>query len=210
MGFETRACAGAHPAQSKNSAGSAVSERLLKLVVQAIEAGGGALGFDRFMEIVLYTPGLGYYMAGQTRFGELGDFITAPELSPLFAQCLARQVAEVSADLANPVVLEIGAGSGRLASDLLDELQALDALPAGYLILEPSADLRAQQLACLQRSPCRARWIERLSDAPREAIVIANEVLDAMPVSRFKIAADGSVQDGGWSGVPLADCGAAR
>ena len=136
------------------------------------------------MELALYAPGLGYYMAGSTKLGAAGDFITAPELSPLFAQCLARQAAQlVGAGI--PDILEVGAGSGALAAGLLETLAALDRLPRRYLILEVSAELRERQrercARCAPELVERIEWIETLPER-LSATVVVNEVLDAMPV----------------------------
>ncbi|MGA7595985.1 MAG: SAM-dependent methyltransferase [Gallionella sp.] len=148
------------------------------------ETGGGWIPFSRFMELALYAPGLGYYAAGAHKFGAAGDFITAPELSPLFGRTLARQVAEITADSA-PHILELGAGSGKLAADMLAELERLGRLPDSYAILEVSADLRARQQDLVrERLPHlrdRVRWLDALPQQFSGAI-IANEVLDALPV----------------------------
>ncbi len=148
------------------------------------EAKCGWISFARYMELALYAPGLGYYTAGAHKFGEAGDFVTAPELSPLFGRTLARQAAEIMASSA-PHILELGAGSGKLAADLLGELEKLGSLPESYAILEVSADLRARQQALLQeRLPHlmgRVRWLDALPEKFSGAVV-ANEVLDALPV----------------------------
>jgi SAM-dependent MidA family methyltransferase len=175
----------------------AVSERLMRQIKRAIEMANGAIPFDRFMEMALYAPGLGYYVAGSRKFGEQGDFITAPEVSPLFAQCLARQIAPVLAKTEAGEVWEFGAGSGQLAADLLAELERLDRLPHGYLVLELSPELRARQRETLEsRVPHllpRVRWLDQMPNR-FQGVVIANEVLDAMPVSRFRIS-DGVVEE---------------
>jgi SAM-dependent MidA family methyltransferase len=175
----------------------AVSERLMRQIKRAIEKSSGAIPFDHFMEMALYAPGLGYYVAGSRKFGEQGDFITAPEVSPLFAQCLARQVEQVLAEIEAGEVLEFGAGSGRLAADLLAELEQLGRLPSGYLILELSPELRMRQRETLQsRVPHilpRVHWLERMPSG-FQGVVVANELLDAMPVSRFRIN-DGVVEE---------------
>jgi SAM-dependent MidA family methyltransferase len=148
------------------------------------ETRGGWIPFSRFMELALYAPGLGYYAAGARKFGAAGDFITAPELSPLFGRTLAKQVAEIMADSA-PHILELGAGSGRLAADMLAELERLGCLPDSYAILEVSADLRARQQDFIRgRLPHllgRVRWLESLPERC-SGTIIANEVLDALPV----------------------------
>jgi SAM-dependent MidA family methyltransferase len=160
------------------------SARLQALIRDEIRAAGGSIPFARYMALTLYAPGLGYYMAGARKLGAAGDFVTAPELSPLFGQALARQAAEVIAVPECAAVLEIGAGSGALAASLLAELERLDRLPAQYLILELSPDLRARSRDTLAaRVPHlldRVAWLNQLP--PRFAgIVIGNEVLDAMP-----------------------------
>ena len=176
---------------------AAISRRLQALVRTQAEAAGGLLPFDRFMELALYAPGLGYYAAGSTKFGPTGDFITAPEVSPLFGRCLAAQCREVLAALPGGDILELGAGSGVLAAQILEALAQQGPLPARYLILEPSPDLRERQARRLAAeapwAQGRVHWLSRLPEAFRGA-VLANEVLDAMPVHRFRIGA---------SGVPL-------
>ncbi len=127
-------------------AGQAHSEKLIAFIVDEIAAAGGRISFTRYMELALFAPGLGYYSAGARKFGERGDFVTAPEISPLFSHALARQVADVLSvyDGAGEV-LEVGGGSGIMAADMLARLETLNALPAQYFILELSADLQARQ-----------------------------------------------------------------
>jgi SAM-dependent MidA family methyltransferase len=162
--------------------------RVAAHIREFITAQGGTIGFDAFMRLALYAPGLGYYSAGATKFGRDGDFVTAPEISRLFSQCMARQVAEILGDGGGDV-LELGAGLGTLAADVLAELSALDCLPAHYYILEVSADLAERQRARLAQLPAdlarRVQWLERWPERPLRGVVLANEVLDAMPVSRF-------------------------
>lgn len=162
---------------------AAHSTRLAELIAAEIERAGGWLSFARFMELALHAPGLGYYSAGAAKFGGAGDFVTAPGLGRLFGRTLARQAAQVI-EAGIPDVLELGAGTGQLARDLLNELAALKHSPRRYLILETSADLRERQRALLAREApdafARIEWIDRLP-AQLEALVIANEVLDAMP-----------------------------
>ena len=162
----------------------AQSSRLVSLIEHEIAAAGGWVPFHRYMTLALYAPGLGYYSGGAQKFGRGGDFITAPELTPLFGQTLAVQVAEVMR-MSHPAVIEAGAGSGVLAVDLLRELDRLDCLPESYGILELSAELRARQqqtLAALDtRLASRVLWL----DAPPEAfsgVLVGNEVLDAIPM----------------------------
>ncbi len=166
-----------------------LSVRLQTLIRSEIEASGGWISFARYMELALYAPGLGYYSAGSHKLGAAGDFITAPELSPLFGRTLARQLAELLAqDI--PDIIELGAGSGALAAVLLAELATLDHLPQRYLILEVSADLRQRQQAHLAATvpqlADRVSWLDRLPDQ-MQAIVIGNEVLDALPVHRVRV-----------------------
>jgi SAM-dependent MidA family methyltransferase len=160
----------------------ATSGRLTRRIAAEIAAAGGFLPFARFMELALYAPGLGYYSAGAHKFGEAGDFVTAPEISPLFGRTLARQVAElIGAGLTD--VLELGAGSGALAHDLLHELAALGRNPRRYLILETSADLRQRQQQRLRTAAgtVEIEWLDQLP-VRFSGIVVANEVLDALPV----------------------------
>lgn len=160
------------------------SARLCELIRNDIQSQGGWIPFSRFMELSLYAPGLGYYTAGAHKFGETGDFITAPELSPLFGRTLARQLRDVM-QVSTPHVLELGAGSGKLALDVLGELERLGALPDSYSILEVSADLRERQQTLLkERLPHlydRIHWLDTLPDSLSGA-VFGNEVLDALPV----------------------------
>lgn len=166
------------------------STRLIELISRDIAAHpcpnieGGWISFARYMELALYAPGLGYYTAGAHKFGEAGDFITAPELSPLFGRTLARQVSEIMA-ASQSAILELGAGSGKLAVDMLAALEQLGQLPDRYSILEISADLRERQQALLRvRLPHlleRVDWLDTLPETFSGAIV-ANEVLDALPV----------------------------
>lgn len=163
------------------------SEALQATLRARMAASGGVLGFDEFMQLALYDPGHGYYSCKPSLLGEQGDFVTAPELGAVFAQCLARALAGVLRGVQAPTVLEFGAGSGRLAVDLLTELARLDALPGRYLVLEPSGTLRAlqRQHAEQQLEPAlraRLHWLERLPDA-FQGVVLANEVCDAMPVT---------------------------
>jgi SAM-dependent MidA family methyltransferase len=167
---------------------------LLKQILNEIERSDGRIPFDRFMELALYAPGLGYYAAGSRKFGEAGDFITAPEVSPLFAQCLARQAQEVLGLLGGGDIFEFGAGSGALAVDLLKALSQLNALPARYLIMEVSPELKQRQQEILRRQvpelEARVQWLDRLPESFC-GLVLANELLDAMPVNRFRIGPAG-------------------
>jgi SAM-dependent MidA family methyltransferase len=160
-----------------------------------IAAGGGWLSFERFMDLALYAPGTGYYSGGAWKLGIGGDFTTAPEVSSLFGRCVALQCAEVLSALPGGSILELGAGSGRLAVDILARLEELGQLPEHYWILEVSADLRERQRTLLQeRLPqvlSRVAWLDRPPEVPFDGIVFANEVLDALPVKRFRWLAGG-------------------
>ena len=192
------------PAPSPEAA--AHSRRLADTLRAAIAGGGGWLSFARFMELALYAPGLGYYAAGATKFGAAGDFVTAPEMTPCFGRALASQAAAIMAASA-PLVLEAGAGSGRLAADLLGELERFGALPERYAILELSADLRERQRALLAASvPAllpRVEWLDRLPER-FSGLVLGNEVLDAMPVHIVAWREDGIHE----RGVGIGDDGA--
>jgi len=176
------------------------SERLSELIRHDIATQGGWIPFSRFMELALYAPGLGYYTAGARKFGEAGDFITAPELSTLFGRTLAKQLIEVM-HASTPHILELGAGSGKLALDILTELEKRDALPESYSILEVSADLRERQQALLnERLPylaSRVQWLDALPEKISGA-VIGNEVLDALPV-HLVYWSEGSILERGVS-----------
>jgi SAM-dependent MidA family methyltransferase len=161
----------------------AASEALSAIIAAEIAARGGWMPFARYMELALYAPGLGYYSGGSRKFGAEGDFLTAPELTPLYGQALARQVAQILA-VSSPLVMEAGAGSGRLAADLLLALDALGCAPEHYRILELSGELRARQQATLnERAPQFAGRVEWLDELPERfsGCLIGNEVLDAMP-----------------------------
>ena len=165
-----------------------LSARLHALICKDIAAAGGWISFARYMELALYAPGLGYYSAGSRKLGPAGDFITAPELSPLFGRALARQLAELRQQ-GLPDILELGAGSGALAAVLLAELAALDSLPERYAILELSADLRERQCQhLLQTVPHLADRVQWLNSLPEQfsGVVLGNEVLDAVPAQRIR------------------------
>jgi SAM-dependent MidA family methyltransferase len=195
------------------------SERVAAHIRGAIELAGGRIGFAEFMQHALYAPGLGYYNAGSTKFGEAGDFVTAPEISPLFAKIIARQSAGILSQIGDPGgrnVLEFGAGTGVLAVELIRSLEALGYLPSRYLILEVSADLRQRQSDAIRAAlPHYIDKVEWLSELPAShtGVVIANEVLDALPVERF-VKHEGSVlrkmvgvrgNDFVWSSEPAAE-----
>ncbi len=163
---------------------------ILKLRIrEAIRLGDGGISFAEFMRLALYAPGLGYYSAGARKFGAAGDFVTAPELAPLFSACYARQCAEILAALSEGSILELGAGSGVMAADMLTELARLGFLPREYLILEVSADLKERQRETLSaRVPellGRVRWLETLPER-FTGVVVSNELVDALPAERFR------------------------
>lgn len=177
------------PLPAPGSAAAQRSEALYQRLLARIRA-GGSLSFQAYMQAVLYSPGLGYYDGAGPKLGPEGDFVTAPELSPLFAGTLARQVGELLAGIPGGCVLEAGAGSGRLAHDLLLALEQLGCLPRRYLLLEISADLRARQEARLQQLPAHLRQrVEWLTTIPPriDGVIIANELLDALPVHRVVV-----------------------
>ena len=159
----------------------------------------GSISFAEYMHRALYEPDYGYYMAAAKKFGAKGDFITAPEVSPLFGDCLANYCAKIFQQLRdleqNKTIVEIGAGSGILAADILTRLAALDCVPDSYRIVEISPALREQQQQLLQqRIPTlvsRVQWLDKLPEDPITGIIFANEVLDAMPVARFSMTEDG-------------------
>ena len=170
----------------------------------------GPIPFSRYMEMALYQPGLGYYSAGLHKLGAAGDFVTSPELGSLFAGCLARQIEEISQCLGEYDILEIGAGSGHLAADIL---QLLDKglLPGRYMILDRSADLRQVQREHLSSvAPGlldRVEWLDHPPDRPWRGVLLANEVIDALVIERFQVANSGlkqlcvGEQDGGFAWV---------
>jgi SAM-dependent MidA family methyltransferase len=171
-----------------NPAERAHADRVAAHIRGFMAAQGGTIGFDTYMRLALYAPGLGYYSAGATKFGGGGDFVTAPEMSSLFSRCLARQVADVLEETGGDV-LELGAGTGTMAADVLSELAALGRLPGRYRILEVSADLAERQRSRLAKLPAeisgRIEWLDRWPARAMRGVVLANEVLDAMPVARF-------------------------
>lgn len=164
---------------------SALRERLR----EAIRASGGWLPFDRFMAMALYEPGLGYYANQNPKFGQMpagvagqgSDFVTAPELTPLFGHTLARQVAQALTATGTDELWEFGAGTGALALQVLDALAALGRPPRRYTIVDLSGSLRERQRQTLARHADRVHWADQLPEA-FEGVVLGNEVLDAMPV----------------------------
>jgi SAM-dependent MidA family methyltransferase len=174
------------------------SDRVAAHVRGEIAASGGWISFARYMELALYAPGLGYYSAGARKLGKAGDFVTAPEISPLYGQTLARQVHQIM-QAGFDEVLEVGAGSGALAATLLEELERSGKIPRNYLILELSADLRERSRDTLAaRVPHlleRVAWLNRLPPA-FSGVVLGNEVLDAMPVHVIRVRS-GKFEEGG-------------
>jgi SAM-dependent MidA family methyltransferase len=159
------------------------SQRLHETIREQILMHGGWISFADFMELALYAPGLGYYAAGAHKFGSAGDFVTAPEMTALFGQSLATQVAEIM-QLSAPSIIEVGAGSGRLAADLLLDLERRGQLPEAYAILDLSADLRARQRETIASAAPhllpRVQWLDCLPEK-FSGVVLANELLDALP-----------------------------
>jgi SAM-dependent MidA family methyltransferase len=180
------------------------SQALQQHIAAAIEEAGGAIPFSRFMELALYAPRLGYYSGGAAKLGASGDFITAPEITPLFGQALARAAAAIIAQSA-PNIIEFGAGTGKLARDVLTALGA-DGVPvASYTIIELSGELRARQQEALKDFP-QVRWLDGFPET-FSGVVLANEVLDAMPVELVIKTNDGwrrqmvTVEDGRFAYV---------
>jgi SAM-dependent MidA family methyltransferase len=163
--------------------------RALEDRIKAAILKNGPIAFSRFMEMALYEPGMGYYSAGLKKFGVGGDFVTAPESGNVFARCLALQIDQISPGLNDFRILEVGAGTGSLAVALLGEFSR-DKIPDRYLILERSADLRAQQKQAIEAAhPDLIERVEWLDEPPGDywqGIIIANEVIDALPVERFR------------------------
>ncbi|MCG7756467.1 MAG: SAM-dependent methyltransferase [Nitrosomonas sp.] len=159
------------------------------MIREKILAANNWISFEHYMNLALYAPGMGYYSSGATKLGSAGDFVTAPEISPLFGRTLAQQLWQISQHLTRFNILEFGAGSGKLARDILLELEKSAALPEKYYILEVSADLRERQQSRLKQEiphlADRIEWLEQLPDQ-FTGVVLANEVLDAMPVHIVK------------------------
>ncbi|WP_319558492.1 class I SAM-dependent methyltransferase [Thiomicrorhabdus sp.] len=174
------------------------STQLQRLIVKQIKR-HGPIAFSKYMQMALYTPELGYYASGLPKIGPQGDFITAPEVSPIFSRCLARQSAQILAELEHPNILEFGAGSGVMAKDILLELSAIGQKLERYYILELSADLRQRQQETLkahlpEELMQKVVWLESLPSTAISAVVLANEVLDAMPFERLRIEPDRALQ----------------
>jgi SAM-dependent MidA family methyltransferase len=173
------------------------SARLARHIRDLAGEAGGWLPFSQFMQAALYAPGLGYYMGERPIFGAAGDFVTAPEMSPLFARCLASSVASLLAEAGDADILELGAGSGLLASQLCAALDSRGAPPRRYRIVEPSPSLAERQRRFLARSPATAglldrfEWLDAPPRDPWRGVALANEVIDALPVDRFRVTRDG-------------------
>jgi SAM-dependent MidA family methyltransferase len=177
------------------------SVRVRESIAREIAAAGGWISFERYMDLALYQPGLGYYSAGARKLGAGGDFTTAPEISSLFGACVAKQCAEVLRAVREGSILEVGAGTGRLAVDILGRLETLAQLPARYFILEVSAELKERQRTLLHAALPHLRnrivWLDALPE-PFDGVILANEVLDALPVTRFR-----------WDGTVFEELGVA-
>ncbi len=184
----------------------ASSARLSRLIAQRIAAAGGWVGFDTYMQWALYEPGLGYYSGGSRKFGAEGDFVTAPELGPLFGTCIAAQCAQWFAHVPRSI-LEFGAGSGALAAQVLTALEVRGIGDVDYAIVELSGELRARQAATLAEHvphlAARVRWLDAWPDTIR-GVVLGNELLDAMPARVFGLAGSDVVE----CGVAVASAGA--
>ena len=191
------------------------SQRVVTHLQKLIQHADGWISFAQYMDAALYAPGLGYYAAGATKLGAAGDFVTAPEMTPLFGRTLAHAMAPVLRETGG-AVLELGAGSGQLAVDVLGELERLDALPARYCILEVSADLRARQQQRLRRElphlADRVQWLDALP--PHfSGVILGNEVLDALPVELIHWTEDAPMRRGvilegehfAWQDRPITD-----
>ena len=181
-----------------DEAALAHSRALHEHIRRTIAEAGGKIPFSRYMELALYAPAQGYYSAGATKLGPAGDFTTAPEISPLFGATMAEGLRDTLAELgADAVIFEPGAGTGALAVSVLSHLAEHDALPAAYWILEVSGDLRERQRAALSSLPAdvakRVHWLDKLPEIPFDGVVLANEVLDALPVERFRVRAEDGI-----------------
>jgi SAM-dependent MidA family methyltransferase len=193
------------------------AEAVAAVLRERMAAAGGALPFDQYMRIALYEPGLGYYVGGRERLGRGGDFVTAPELTPFFGYTVAGQVVDLLARAGGGDVVEAGAGSGALAIQVLAELERLGSLPARYRILEVSPDLRERQRRTIERALPhlleRVEWLDDFPGAPWDGVLVANELLDSLPVHRVRVTDTGVAElyvapgeDGfQWQEGPLSD-----
>lgn len=182
-------------ARGAGSEPEGISTALKARIREEIHAQGGTLPFSRFMDLCLYAPGLGYYRNAAAKFGPAGDFVTAPEISAHFGRCVARQVAEVLDRVPDGAVVEVGAGSGRLASQVLHAL-AEQGLEPPYLVLESSAELKRRQAEHLHGEGLggRVEWLDDLPVPGFRGAVVANELIDAFPASLLRVT-DGAVQE---------------
>jgi SAM-dependent MidA family methyltransferase len=199
------------PAESERA------EAVAELLRERMAAAGGAVPFDQFMRTALYEPGLGYYVGGRERLGRGGDFVTAPELTPFFGYTVAGQVVDLLARSGGGDVVEAGAGSGALAIQVLAELERLGSLPARYRILEVSPDLRERQRRTIERALPhlleRVEWLDDFPAEPWDGVLLANELLDSLPVHRVRLTGEGLAElyvapdDGGfrWQEGPVSD-----
>ena len=176
----------------------AASDALCRLIGDEIDRAGGFLSFERYMDLALFAPGFGYYVGGTHKFGAGGDFVTAPEVSLLFGRAIARHWQRIARP--DDEVLEFGGGSGRLALGFLAALAEDDALPARYTIVELSPELRERQQALLHAQPwangLALQWLAGPPSQPIRGLVLANEVLDAIPACVFEVAAEGLLERG--------------
>ena len=172
------------------------SEQLRQLIIEDVLEHHGWIGFDRYMHHALYTPGLGYYSGPSWKLGTEGDFITAPLLGKLFGKCIARQCAQVLREMQSACLYEFGAGDGSLAVTVLEELEAVGAVPESYFIIETSASLKQRQESAISDLADglrdRIRWLEHLPETIC-GIVLANELLDALPCKRFEVDPGGKI-----------------
>lgn len=172
-----------------------LSESLQEKIRLAIMDNSGSISFEQYMQMTLYEPGLGYYSAGSSKFGEQGDFVTAPEISSLFSRCIARQcqqvLSEISTFKTSCSILELGPGTGVMAIDIMRELARNNTLPETYYLLEPSADLRQRQQLNIKNTIPHLEehftWLDGLPEEKIKGVILANEVIDAMPVKRIVI-----------------------
>lgn len=185
-----------------DAAALAHSAQLCAHIAAAIDAAGGTIPFSTFMQMALNEPGLGYYSAGAARFGPGGDFVTAVDEGDFLARAIVTTLRRRLASLDAAVVVELGAGTGRLAGDVLRLLDAHGLSNVGYRILEPSADLRGRQRHALQGWGERVTWIDRLERSSVRGCIVANEVADALPVDRVTLT------DAGWRQLAVAHNGA--
>jgi len=197
-----------------NQAALQHSRTVKELIRAEIAAAGGWISFEQYMRLALYKPGLGYYSGGAAKFGQEGDFVTAPQISSLYGRAFARQAAQVLELTDGGNILEFGAGTGKLALDMLLELEELGRLPKRYCILEVSGELRQRQQGLFERHAphlaARVAWLEHLPEQ-FSGLILANEVLDAMPVhlirwsgpDLFERGVSGDGEEFSWSDRPL-------